>query len=51
MRQQRRNKTPEELSEEVSKLSDREFKIKITVQDFFQGSVNKNLPGNARYMG
>ena len=46
-----RNKTPKKLSEQVNKLSDKEFKIKITVQDFFQGSVNKNLPGNARDMG
>ena len=46
-----RNKTPKKLSEEVSKLSNKEFKIKMTVQDFFQGSVNKNLPGNARGMG
>ena len=55
MRQQgnmfQRNKTPKKLSEEVSKLSNKEFKIKMTVQDFFQGSVNKNLPGNARGMG
>ena len=55
MRQQgnmfQRNKMPKKLSEEVSKLSNKEFKIKMTVQDFFQGSVNKNLPGNARGMG